>query len=95
MDNWTGPLPDLFEKYKTFVDDMSDSDIVAISKRHITPYPNGLSHGLINKSGKQIAVGYTTMCQIKYYCKYLIAIGAVRNAPPVRYSANVVSDNAS
>lgn len=95
MDNWTGPLPDLSEKYKTFVDDMSDADIVSISKRHISAYPTGLSHGLINKSGKELAVGYNTMCQIKYYCRYLIAIGAVKSAPPIRYSANIVSDSAS
>ena len=93
--NWTGPLPVLSEDVKTFVDDMYDYDIVAISKRKFAPSLYWARW--MNRHRITMDIPEMLMNEVSYYCKYLIAIGAVKleEPQPLKPISSLPSDTAS
>lgn len=75
----TGNFQDLSENVKTFVDDLSDQQIINISKRQYAY--DLIPHQLRNRHGSYMTGLYTRdLLNIKSYCLYLIEIGAVKSA---------------
>jgi hypothetical protein len=88
----TGNYQDLSENVKSFVDDLTDYQIINISKRHFNDTPERTQ--LRNRHGNYMTgLSATDMRRIKDYCLYLIEIGAVKSAQAIETLQPILDDS--
>lgn len=90
----TGNFQDLSENVKTFIDDLTDYQIINISKR--TYRYDLIPHQLVNRHGNYMTGLYTKdLLNIQDYCKYLIEIGAVKSVEALKTLQPVLDDGSN